>query len=86
MESLIGTHDDESGFEGVMRTQPCVCRYRMHADIMTWSSEELYGGGVTAHPSVAGHTLAELKVRSSSTYLRTSILGRPDLCDLCRFQ
>lgn len=37
-------------------------QYRMHARIMQWSSDELYGGRLTAHASVAEHTLADLKV------------------------
>jgi len=39
-------------------------RYRMNAKIMTWSSEELYGGGISAHPSVADHSLGGLKALS----------------------
>jgi superfamily I DNA and/or RNA helicase len=35
-------------------------QYRMNACIMTWSSEELYGGKLEAHASVATHTLHEL--------------------------
>lgn len=35
-------------------------QYRMHAAIMDWSSQELYGGRLEAHESVAGHTLADL--------------------------
>ncbi len=38
-------------------------QYRMHADIMQWSSDELYGGRLTAHNSVMQHTLMDLKVR-----------------------
>ena len=37
-------------------------QYRMHAGIMQWSSDELYDGRLTAHASVAQHTLADLKV------------------------
>ena len=37
-------------------------QYRMHASIMAWSSNELYEGRVRAHPSVAGHSLADLPV------------------------
>ena len=40
-------------------------QYRMHARIMQWSSDELYGGRLTAHASVAEHTLADLKVSCS---------------------
>lgn len=36
-------------------------QYRMNASIMRWSSDELYGGKLTAHESVAGHTLADYK-------------------------
>ena len=38
-------------------------QYRMHASIMTWASEEMYGGALTAHASVAGHLLQDLEVR-----------------------
>ncbi len=50
--------------EGVSRM--LTVQYRMHASIMAWSSHELYGGRVRAHPSVAGHTLADLPVRAAS--------------------
>jgi len=35
-------------------------QYRMNVSIMNWSSEEMYGGKITAHTSVAGHTLQDL--------------------------
>ncbi|XP_004481719.2 DNA-binding protein SMUBP-2 [Dasypus novemcinctus] len=35
-------------------------QYRMHHAIMQWASEALYGGQLTAHPSVAGHLLRDL--------------------------
>ncbi|KAG7670496.1 hypothetical protein KSW81_003059 [Nannochloris sp. 'desiccata'] len=35
-------------------------QYRMNVSIMNWSSEEMYDGKVTAHNSVAGHTLHDL--------------------------
>jgi len=38
-------------------------QYRMHRNIMQWSSDELYGGALTAHASVADHTLSDLPVR-----------------------
>ncbi len=38
-------------------------QYRMHRCIMQWSSDELYGGALTAHTSVAEHTLSDLPVR-----------------------
>ena len=37
-------------------------QYRMHAAIMTWASQALYEGRLSAHASVAGHTLADLLV------------------------
>lgn len=43
---------------GTMLTE----QYRMHADLMAFPSETRYRGELTAHPSVAGHTLAELGV------------------------
>ncbi len=38
-------------------------QYRMERRIMQWSSDELYGGALTAHRSVADHNLADLEVR-----------------------
>ncbi|NXP15018.1 SMBP2 protein, partial [Thinocorus orbignyianus] len=35
-------------------------QYRMHQAIMHWASRELYGGQLTAHPSVAQHLLRDL--------------------------
>ncbi|XP_014796193.1 PREDICTED: DNA-binding protein SMUBP-2 [Calidris pugnax] len=35
-------------------------QYRMHQAIMQWASEELYGGRLAAHPSVAQHLLRDL--------------------------
>lgn len=32
-------------------------QYRMHEAIMQWASSEMYGGRLTAHPSVAQHLL-----------------------------
>jgi len=36
-------------------------QYRMHEAIMNFSSQQFYGGGLTADPSVAGHLLNDLK-------------------------
>ncbi|NXX10761.1 SMBP2 protein, partial [Podargus strigoides] len=35
-------------------------QYRMHQAIMQWASSEMYGGQLTAHPSVAQHLLRDL--------------------------
>jgi superfamily I DNA and/or RNA helicase len=48
-------------------------QYRMHAAIMRWSSEELYGGRICAHASVAGHTLADLQVHDQIHTLRQAL-------------
>ena len=37
-------------------------QYRMHSQIAEFSSREFYEGGLTADPSVAGHTLADLNL------------------------
>ncbi len=41
-------------------------QYRMNESIMNWSSEEMYNGKITAHDSVAGHTLHDLVESSAS--------------------
>ncbi|NXM68862.1 SMBP2 protein, partial [Serilophus lunatus] len=41
-------------------------QYRMHRDIMAWASAELYGGRLSAHPSVAQHLLRDLPGVSST--------------------
>ena len=45
-------------------------QYRMHQSIMQWSSDELYGGALTAHSSVADHSLSDLKVQPNSNFSR----------------
>ncbi|NWU07040.1 SMBP2 protein, partial [Cephalopterus ornatus] len=41
-------------------------QYRMHRHIMEWASTELYGGRLSAHPSVAQHLLSDLPGVSST--------------------
>ena len=41
-------------------------QYRMNQQIMEWSSLVMYGGNITAHPSVANHTLADIGVSNPS--------------------
>ena len=57
-ERLQGAH---GGAANTMLT----VQYRMHGDVMAWASNEFYGGALTAHASVADHTLADLKARSA---------------------
>jgi superfamily I DNA and/or RNA helicase len=52
-------------FERLAELAPAASRlltvqYRMHERIMSWSSEEFYGGRLEAHDSVRGHVLADL--------------------------
>ncbi|PAA90624.1 hypothetical protein BOX15_Mlig002167g4, partial [Macrostomum lignano] len=41
-------------------TQLLTVQYRMHRDIMLWSSEAFYSNQLISHESVAGHRLADL--------------------------
>uniref|UniRef100_A0A8D2DWY3 R3H domain-containing protein n=1 Tax=Sciurus vulgaris TaxID=55149 RepID=A0A8D2DWY3_SCIVU len=45
---------------GAAAVRMLTVQYRMHQAIMSWASEALYGGQLTAHPSVAGHLLRDL--------------------------
>ncbi|NXC49988.1 SMBP2 protein, partial [Penelope pileata] len=49
-------------------------QYRMHQAIMEWASSELYGGRLTAHPSVAQHLLKDLPGVSSTEETTTPLL------------
>ncbi|NXF10752.1 SMBP2 protein, partial [Smithornis capensis] len=49
-------------------------QYRMHQDIMEWASMELYGGRLSAHPSVAQHLLRDLPGVSSTEETTTPLL------------
>ncbi|NXG76817.1 SMBP2 protein, partial [Baryphthengus martii] len=53
MERLIERHGEEV-------VKMLTVQYRMHEAIMQWASTELYGGRLTAHPSVAQHLLKDL--------------------------
>lgn len=53
------------GMYGDNISEMLTVQYRMHAHIMQWSSNELYEGRLTAHPSVADHTLSDLPVTAS---------------------
>lgn len=45
---------------GELASTMLTTQYRMHADIMQWSSDEMYGGKLRAHDSVAEHSLQGL--------------------------
>ncbi|XP_062350435.1 DNA-binding protein SMUBP-2 isoform X2 [Cinclus cinclus] len=49
-------------------------QYRMHRDIMEWASSELYGGRLSAHPSVEQHLLRDLPGVSSTEETSTPLL------------
>ncbi|NWI86897.1 SMBP2 protein, partial [Pitta sordida] len=49
-------------------------QYRMHRDIMEWASAELYGGRLSAHPSVAQHLLRDLPGVSSTEETTIALL------------
>ncbi|NXB17002.1 SMBP2 protein, partial [Rhagologus leucostigma] len=49
-----------AGHYGERAVRMLTVQYRMHRDIMEWASSELYGGRLSAHPSVAQHLLRDL--------------------------
>ncbi|XP_051632894.1 DNA-binding protein SMUBP-2 [Manacus candei] len=49
-------------------------QYRMHRLIMDWASSELYGGRLSAHPSVAQHLLRDLPGVSSTEETTIALL------------
>src|SRR5229473_2922205 len=51
--------DKGEAHSGMMREQ-----YRMHEEIASFPSAEMYGGQLRPHPSVASHTLAELLAKA----------------------
>eukprot|EP00850_Spirogloea_muscicola_P015834 SM000124S25966 [mRNA] locus=s124:397244:402090:- [translate_table: standard] len=58
-------------------------QYRMHEDIMRWSSEALYGGKVHAHSLVAGHKLLGLDgVSRTATSEAALVLIDTTGCDM----
>ncbi|CAG9467345.1 unnamed protein product [Pedinophyceae sp. YPF-701] len=59
-ERLIALYG-ESGVSEMLLTQ-----YRMHADIMQWSSGALYENKLEAHPSVAAHKLEDIAPRAAA--------------------
>ncbi|XP_035827063.1 DNA-binding protein SMUBP-2 isoform X2 [Aplysia californica] len=58
MERLLKMLSEEKGRDVV---RMLTTQYRMHQDIMSWASEQLYQGKLTAHPSVATHLLGDLE-------------------------
>ncbi|MEZ5966630.1 MAG: IGHMBP2 family helicase [Planctomycetota bacterium] len=49
------------GSHGAAVTRMLTAQYRMHETIMRWSSQALYGGRLTAAPSVRSHRLCDLE-------------------------
>ncbi|NXM48833.1 SMBP2 protein, partial [Gymnorhina tibicen] len=55
-----------AGHYGERAVRMLTVQYRMHRHIMEWASLELYGGRLSAHPSVAQHLLRDLPGVSST--------------------
>lgn len=49
-------------------------QFRMHTDIMTWPSQEMYGGQLEADPSVGGHLLKHLPLVKSTDETEMTLL------------
>ncbi|KAF2357088.1 R3H domain [Trinorchestia longiramus] len=49
-------------------------QYRMHSDIMSWASAEMYENRLVAHQSVAAHLLCDLPHVASSEYTDVPLL------------
>ncbi|XP_061306983.1 DNA-binding protein SMUBP-2 [Pezoporus flaviventris] len=67
MERLIGRY-------GQKVVRMLTVQYRMHEAIMHWASSELYGGRLTAHPTVAQHLLKDLPGVTSTEETTTPFL------------
>ncbi|NXD70985.1 SMBP2 protein, partial [Eolophus roseicapillus] len=67
MERLIGRY-------GQKVVKMLTVQYRMHEAIMHWASSELYGGRLTAHPTVAQHLLKDLPGVTSTEETTTPLL------------
>jgi len=67
MERVLALHGDRV-------SRLLTVQYRMHEIIMGFSNAEFYNGELTAHDSVAEHTLAGLPGVSSTDFTRTPML------------
>ncbi|XP_066043262.1 DNA-binding protein SMUBP-2 [Chamaea fasciata] len=67
MERLAGRYGERA-------VRMLTVQYRMHRDIMEWASSELYGGRLSAHPSVAQHLLRDLPGVSSTEETSVALL------------
>ncbi|ESN99731.1 hypothetical protein HELRODRAFT_176491 [Helobdella robusta] len=74
MERLIErfTSSSAAGNGDVVRM--LTTQYRMHEDIMCWSSETFYGGKLSAHSSVAHHLLRDLPAVEPTDETTTPLL------------
>ncbi|NXO72241.1 SMBP2 protein, partial [Phainopepla nitens] len=63
-----------AGHYGEQVVRMLTVQYRMHRDIMEWASSELYGGRLSAHPSVSQHLLRDLPGVSSTEETSTPLL------------
>ena len=67
MERLISNYGDK-----IYRL--LTVQYRMHRDIMDWSSRNMYQGKLTAHPSVENRRLCDLAAVTRETLTETVLL------------
>lgn len=72
-----------AGHYGERAVRMLTVQYRMHQDIMEWASSELYGGRLSAHPSVAQHLLRWVS-RSLLLHHRLKCPFHPGLSLPCR--
>lgn len=66
MERLIKHLDEDA-------SRQLVVQYRMHTEIMTFSSQEFYNNSLLAHESVAGHRLCDLPGVTTSDLTETPV-------------
>jgi ATP-dependent RNA/DNA helicase IGHMBP2 len=67
MERLVKAYGDSV-------TRQLTVQYRMHFDIMNYSSECFYGGSLIADPTVASHLLADITKPPHAAVLQSSLM------------
>ncbi len=59
--------------DGRSLARPLMVQYRMHQAIMDFSSREFYEAALQAHPSVAGHVLADLPGVAATAFTQAPV-------------